>query len=231
LQVERARYEAEPAERRYRTVEPENRLVARTLEQDWEHKLKELQVAQAELAREEQEQHLELTDTQREQIRTVGGDLQQVWNAPKTTHRDRKELLQSLREEIKLSVLADQRKAHLVIPWKTGGATELDVVWNTPRGPPVRTDEGTIELVRRLAACHPDAIIAGALNRQGKETATGERFTADRVANLRRYWKACKSWRASRGACAPRKAQRSAHRRVAQPARAFRTTSITPCAV
>jgi DNA invertase Pin-like site-specific DNA recombinase len=189
LQVERARYEAERAERRYRTVEPENRLVARTLEQDWENKLKELRVAQAELTRKEREQRLELTDTQREQIRTLGGDLQQVWSAPTTTHRDRKELLQSLLEEIKISVLADQRKAHLVIRWKTSVVTELDVVWKTPRVLPVRTDEGTIELVRRLAAHHPDEVVAGVLNRQGKQTATGERFTADRVGNLRRHWK------------------------------------------
>ncbi len=189
LQVERAQYEAERAERRYRTVEPENRLVARTLEQDWEHKLKELNVAQTELTRKEQEQRLELTDTQREQIRALGGDLPQVWSAPTTTARDRKELLQSLLEEVKINVLADQARAHLVLRWKTSAVTELEVLWRTPRAVPIRTDEDTIELVRRLAAHHPDAIIAGVLNRQGKQTARGERFTADRVGNLRRRWK------------------------------------------
>jgi predicted DNA-binding transcriptional regulator AlpA len=55
--------------------------------------------------------------------------------------------------------------------------------------PPVRTDEDTIDLVRRLAVHHPDAIIAGVLICQGRKTATGERFTADKVGNLRRYWK------------------------------------------
>jgi DNA invertase Pin-like site-specific DNA recombinase len=189
LQVERAQYEAERAERRYRTVEPENRLVARTLEQDWEHKLKELNVAQTELTRKEQEQRLELTDTQREQIRALGGDLPQVWSASTTTARDRKELLQSLLEEVKINVLTDQAKAHLVLRWKTSAVTELEVFWRTPRVVPIRTDEDTLELVRRLAAHHPDAIIAGVLNRQGKQTARGERFTADRVGNLRRHWK------------------------------------------
>jgi DNA invertase Pin-like site-specific DNA recombinase/predicted DNA-binding transcriptional regulator AlpA len=189
LQVERAQYEAERAERRYRTVEPENRLVARTLEQDWEHKLKELNAAQTELTRKEQEQRLELTDSQREQIRALGGDLPQVWIAPTTTARDRKELLQSLLEEVKINVLADPARAHLVLRWKTSAVTELEVVWRTPRVVPIRTDEDTLELVRRLAAHQPDAIIAGVLNRQGKQLARGERFTADRVGNLRRHWK------------------------------------------
>ena len=62
LQVERARYEAERAERRFRNVEPENRLVARTLETEWENKLQEQKAAEAELARKEQEQRLQLTD-------------------------------------------------------------------------------------------------------------------------------------------------------------------------
>lgn len=189
LQVERARYEADRAERRYRTVEPENRLVARTLEQEWENQLKELRAAQAELTRKEQEQRLELTDAQREQIRALGGDLQRVWTATTTTDRDRKELLQSLLEEVKISVLADQAKAQVVLRWKTSAVTELDILWKTPRVAPIRTADDTIELVRRLAAHHPDAISAGVLNRQGKQTATGERFTADRVGNLRRHWK------------------------------------------
>ena len=78
LQVERARYEAERAERRYRAVEPENRLVARTLETEWEHKLNDQRGAEAQLARKAQEHQLQLTDAQREQIRALGIDLKRV---------------------------------------------------------------------------------------------------------------------------------------------------------
>jgi DNA invertase Pin-like site-specific DNA recombinase len=189
LQVERAQYEAQRAERRYRTVEPENRLVARTLEQEWETKLKDHKAAVTELMRKEQEQRLELTDAQREQIRALGEDLPRVWTATTTTDRDRKELLQALLEEVKINVLADQNKAQVVLRWKTGAFTELDVLWKAPRVAPIRTDEETVELVRRLAVHHPDAVIAAVLNRQGKQTARGERFTTDRVGNLRRHWK------------------------------------------
>jgi len=189
LQVEAAQYEARRAERRHQAVEPENRLVARTLEAEWEHKLKELDLAQAQLVRKEAEVSFKPTDAQRERIRALGSDLRQVWAAPTTTDRDRKELLQSLIEEVTIKVLADPTKVQLVARWKTGTITELEVVWQNRRVAPIRTDEDTIDLVRRLAVHHPDPIIAAVLNRQGKRTATGERFTLDRVGNLRRYWK------------------------------------------
>jgi excisionase family DNA binding protein len=189
LQVERARYEAERAERRYRSVEPENRLVARTLETEWENKLQDQRAAEAELMRKEQEQRLQLTDAQREQIRALGNDLKRVWSAPTTMDRDRKELLRSLLEEVKIDVVSDEGKAHLVLRWKTSAVTELDVMWRVARTAPVRTDEDTIELLRRLAMHHPDTVIAGVLNRQGRKTATGENFTANRVASLRTHWK------------------------------------------
>lgn len=189
LQVERARYEAERAERRYREVEPENRLVARTLEAEWERCLRELDAADADLLRRQQECRIELTENQREQIRALGTDLKKVWEAPTTTDRDRKELLQGLLEEVKIDLLAEQAKAHLVLRWKTGAHSELDVLWRIKRVPPIRTDDDTIDLVRRLAVHHPDAIIAGVLSSQGRRTVTGERFTTDKVGNLRRYWK------------------------------------------
>jgi DNA invertase Pin-like site-specific DNA recombinase len=189
LQVERARYEAERAERRFRNVEPENRLVARTLETEWENKLHDQRAAEAELARKEQEQRLQLTDGQREQIRALGSDLKRVWDAPTTTDRDRKELLRSLLEEVRINVFPDESKAHLVLRWKTGAVSELDVLWRSPRPAPIRTDEETIELMRRLAVHHPDTVIAGVLNRQGRKTARGESFTANRVASLRNHWK------------------------------------------
>jgi len=189
LQVERAGYEAERAERRFRSVEPENRLVARTLETEWENKLHDQRAAEAELARKEQEQRLQLSDLQREQIRALGSDLKRVWDAPTTTDRDRKELLRSLLEEVKIKVLPDESKAHLVLRWKTSAVSELDVLWRSPRPAPIRTDEETLELMRRLAVHHPDTVIAGVLNRQGRKTARGEAFTANRVASLRSHWK------------------------------------------
>jgi hypothetical protein len=73
--------------------------------------------------------------------------------------------------------------------WKGGALIELDVHLPHPKPQIIRTDEDTIELVRRLAAHYPDAVIAGILNRQGRKTAYGYRFEISHVANLRRRWK------------------------------------------
>jgi excisionase family DNA binding protein len=130
-----------------------------------------------------------LSEDQRASIQALGGDLRQAWEAPTTTDRDRKELLRTLLEEVNVSLDREQGQAHLILRWRGGAITDIDVPLRRRRVPPVRTDEDTLDLVRRLAAHYPDAMIAGILNRQGRATATGERFTANRVGNLRRYWK------------------------------------------
>jgi hypothetical protein len=72
--------------------------------------------------------------------------------------------------------------------WRGGLVSELDLSLSTRRVASVRTDDDTIELVRRLAAHYPDAVIAGILNRQERTTATGLRFNTNHVGNLRRHW-------------------------------------------
>ncbi len=187
LAVERARYEAQRAERRYRAVDAENRLVARGLEADWERRLRELDQAQAELARRSQSRPPTLSAEDIQRIRLLGADLKRVWAAPTTTDRDRKELLRTLLEEVIITVQRDEMRAYLTLRWKGGMISEIDV--HLPRLNPnrIRTDEDTVELVRRLAAHYPDGVIAGILNRQGRKTVRGERFSANQVGSLRRY--------------------------------------------
>jgi DNA invertase Pin-like site-specific DNA recombinase/uncharacterized protein YndB with AHSA1/START domain len=187
LEVERARYEAERAERRYRTVEPENRLVARGLETEWENRLRDLAAAEMELRRREQQRPSTLRPEQLCAIQNLSSDIRKVWDATTTTDRDRKELLRTLLEEVILNLKRAEGRAHLTLRWRGGAFTTLDVA--IPRFQPMgpRTDEDTISLLRRLAVLYPDEVIAGILNRQGRKTATGERFTANQVGGLRRY--------------------------------------------
>jgi len=188
LAAERARYEAQRAERRYRAVDAENRLVARGLESEWEQRLRELEQAKAELARRERERPRALSAEDRRRLLALGVDLQSVWDAPTTTARDRKELLRTLLEEVIITVFKAAHRARLTLRWRGGSLTDIDV--DLPRQKPaiVRTDEDTIALVRRLAAHYPDAVIAGILNRQDRQTAYGHRFTANHVSSLRRQW-------------------------------------------
>jgi DNA invertase Pin-like site-specific DNA recombinase len=187
LAVERARYEAERAERRYRAVEPENRLVARGLETEWEQRLRDLEDAERELALRESQRPRVLGLTEAQRLRTLGSDLRRVWDAPTTTVRDKKELLRALLDDVTIAVERDDDRAHLILRWRGGTLTELDVPLPRSHPPRIRTDEDSLALIQRLAPHYADAVIAGILNRQGRRTARGERFTANQVGSLRRY--------------------------------------------
>jgi predicted DNA-binding transcriptional regulator AlpA len=188
LAEERASYEVQRAERRYRAVDPDNRLVARGLEAEWEKSLRELETAKAELIRREQRRPKTLSADERGRLLALGVDLGEVWQAPTTAARDKKELLRALLEEVIIAVNKDEYRSHLTLRWRGGALAEIDLDLPRRRAAPVRTDEDTVALVRRLAVHYPDAVIAGILNRQQRTTAYGHRFTANHVGNLRRHW-------------------------------------------
>ena len=189
LGVERASYAVSLAERRYRAVDPDNRLVARGLEREWEESLTSLETAKAELARREQQRPRVLSIEEHSRLCALGPDLAAVWAATTTTPRDRKELLGTLIDEVIVKVERDKCAAHLTLRWKGGALTEIDLSLPRLRPATVRTDEDTVALVRRLAVHYPDTVIAGILNRQGRRTARGYRFEGNRVCSLRTHWK------------------------------------------
>jgi hypothetical protein len=188
--VERARYAAVKAERRYHAVDPDNRLVARGLETAWEQALRDQADAEAELTRRETARPTKLSDAERDAILALSNDLSEVWAAPTTTDRDRKQLLHTLLDEVNITLHrdAEHNQANLVLRWKGGAISELTVPIKRQQ-PKIRTDEDTVDLVRRLAAHYCDAVIAGILNRQGRRTPRGLSYTATRVQGLRHYWK------------------------------------------
>ena len=112
--MEQARYQAARAERRYRAVDPENRLVARGLEAEWEHALQAQSDAEAELTRREQARPATLTATERAAVLALGDDLGKVWHAPTTTDKDRKQLLRTLLDEVAITVHRDPVKGTVV---------------------------------------------------------------------------------------------------------------------
>jgi predicted DNA-binding transcriptional regulator AlpA len=172
-----------------RTFDPDNRLVARGLEAEWENALRELKAAEAELARREHTRPVILTPEDRAAVIALGKDLDAVWSAPTTTDRDRKELLRTLLEEVVMTIDRENFNAHLTLRWRGGLLSELNVALPRSRPATVRTAEDTIELLRRLATHYPDTVIAGILNRQGRTTARGMSFTANRVSSVRTHWK------------------------------------------
>ena len=111
-QAEQARYNAARAERRYRAVDPDNRLVARGLETEWEQALREVAVAEAELARRETARPRALSPQERAAVLALGDDLSAVWDAPATTDKDRKQLLRTLLDEVNITPRRDDPDPH-----------------------------------------------------------------------------------------------------------------------
>jgi DNA invertase Pin-like site-specific DNA recombinase len=185
LSVERARYEAERARRQYDAVEPENRLVARTLERALEAKLAAQRQAEHDLLAARARRPVRLTDHELAWLSQAGADIRAVFNAPSTTFRERKQLLRAVVSEVVVTVDATKRTAALRIIWQGGGCTDLEMALTKTGGHFRATDEDTVELVRRLAAHYDDTTIALILSRQRRRTGTGLPFTKSRVQSLR----------------------------------------------
>jgi DNA invertase Pin-like site-specific DNA recombinase len=185
LALERAEYDAERAERQFDACEPENRLVARTLERRLEQALAAVERERGKLAALEHARPQPLSDEERRALSGLARDLPRLWGAGTTTDRDRKQLLRTLIREVVVTVHGEPRRAAVEISWEGGARSELAVKLNA-RGPDTRRlGEGTIELIRRLAEHHPDRQIAAILSRQGRQTGTGLPFTEARVKAAR----------------------------------------------
>jgi len=185
LALERAEYEARRAERQFDACEPENRLVARTLERKLEDMLAQVERERGNLIALEHARPKPLTDHERAALADIARDLPRLWTAGTTTDRDRKLLLRTLIGEIVVTVNVVHRNAAVEIAWEGGARTGLTVKLNA-RGPDRhRLSEDTVELIRRLAEHHPDEQIASILNRQGRRTGKGMAFTRPRVQAAR----------------------------------------------
>jgi DNA invertase Pin-like site-specific DNA recombinase len=186
LAVERARYEAGRARRQYDQVEPENRLVARTLERAWEDRLAAVRHAENDLRAQQARRPVSLTSEELAWITTAGADIAAVFRAPATTVPERKQLLRAAISEAVVTIHTDTRVADLKIIWQGGAATDLAMAMNKKGGRLTKaTSEDVIDLVRRLAASYDDKTIAAVLGKQHRRTATGLPWTRARVAVLR----------------------------------------------
>jgi DNA invertase Pin-like site-specific DNA recombinase len=188
LELERARQNADRAHRQFDRCEPENRLVARTLEREWERQLADVSHAEQRLAAIRARRPQPLSEQEIAWCRHAGADLRTAFDAPTTTARDRKLLLRAMITDIVVTVEREQQRAFVRIVWEGGAVTDHELAMPKPR-PHAATDPDTLELVRRLAADCPDHQIAGILARQGRLTGTGKPFTAGRVRSLRSHHK------------------------------------------
>ena len=121
-QVERAQYEADCARQRYMQVDPANRLVADSLEADWNARLRALAEAQEQYERQRSADRLVVDDEERQRILALATDFPAVWCDPKTPHRERKRMLALLVEDV---TLIKQRQLTLAVRFRGGATTTL----------------------------------------------------------------------------------------------------------
>ena len=183
LAVERARYEAERAERAFHRVEPENRLVARSLEQRWEARLVALAEAEAALAT---AQAAKPPLPERDRLLALAADLPGLWHAPQTSPRDRKRLVRTLISDVTLiPTPEDLGIAKIGVRWHTGATDEITVA----RPGHGKTPAAALRIIREMGATARNDVIAGKLNTEGLTTGKGKPFTPGGVASVRGYYK------------------------------------------
>jgi DNA invertase Pin-like site-specific DNA recombinase len=181
--LERADYAVDRARRQYQLAEPENRLVARQLERDWEAALAARQRLGEDHDRFTASRPRTLTAGEREQIRALAHDIPAIWNAPSTTDADRKQLIRYLVEQVRIEVLGDTERVHVQITWAGGHRTDGELVRPVATLQQLSYYPRLASRVRELAAGgYTAGQIAGRLNDEGlRPPKRRERFGAQGV--------------------------------------------------
>lgn len=182
-QVDRARHRADLARRRYLAVDPDNRLVADSLEADWNEALRDVQAAQDDYEKTRAAAEAELTDEHKARIRALATDFPALWTNPATPQRERKRMIRLLIDDV---TLAKTDRIHAHVRFRGGQTTSLTIDI-PPTGWQLRqTHPDTLAALNRLLDEHTDAGTAEALNAAGHRSGEGKPFTGRIVLHLRR---------------------------------------------
>jgi DNA invertase Pin-like site-specific DNA recombinase len=183
LRLERARYEAERARRRYEEVEPEYRLVARSLERDWNEKLTVLDQLERDYAELAPAASSHVSEAQRQGIFDLVHDLPALWQAETTTHAERKQVVRLLIKDVMVTKL--ENTVRVDVRWQTQACSTLEVPRPKPAYVIRRTAPEVIARIGQLAQDHTDMQMAERLNQEGYRSGQGGAFTASKVGWLR----------------------------------------------
>jgi hypothetical protein len=187
LRLERARQAAERAGRQYHAVEPENRLVARTLERQWEETLCAQRTLEEEYHRFQQTQPTRLSAAERTQIERLAHDLPALWQSPQTSVVEKRQVVRLLVEQVVVWAPASSPQVTVHVHWAGGTVTEQHVRRPVRTWGQVGDRDALRERVRQgQAAGQTSRRIAEELNAAGHRTPRGQPFTAASVRQLRK---------------------------------------------
>jgi DNA invertase Pin-like site-specific DNA recombinase len=184
-QVERSRYEAELARRRYLRVDPDNRLVADSLEADWNAKLKMLTEAQELCERQREQDRKAVNDQQQAAILSLASTFPQLWRDPAMPDRERKRIVRLLLEDVTL-IRGDGIMLHL--RFKGGAQRTIQLPLPLRSWEQRQTSKEAVAEIDRLLDLHTYPEIALKLNENGLTSGEGNPFTARIVAGIQRRY-------------------------------------------
>ncbi|MGH7042389.1 MAG: recombinase family protein [Acetobacteraceae bacterium] len=189
LQRERARYDAERARRQYDAVEPENRLVARSLERVWEERLRRADQIEQDYSAWCREQAVAISERDRDEILTLGEDLPRLWHAAATTPTDRKQIARLVIKEVTLDQKRRRGYVWIRIIWQTGAVSE-HWLQRGVQGYAQHADQDQLRqrIIELNGLQKMDGEIAAILNEERLRTAHGRPFSGDMIHLLRRRW-------------------------------------------
>ncbi|MBY0462283.1 MAG: recombinase family protein [Alphaproteobacteria bacterium] len=180
--IEEARYEADLARRRYRQVDPDNRLVASTLEAEWDEKLKLLEQAQVDYQDQLNAKKFVLSEKQKQEVLALTQNFEKLWRSPETPHRERKRIVRLLIEDV---TLHQDKEITLQIRFK--GGTSKTLALPRPMSAPELfvTSPHIIAEIDHLLEEKTEAQIVDQFNKQGLRTPHGLPFTIVSIQNIR----------------------------------------------
>jgi hypothetical protein len=180
--VDRAQYEAELARRRYMKVDPDNRLVADSLEAEWNNKLHCLAEAKEQFERQTQRQRQLMDSQTREQVLSLARDFSRVWNDPSVEARERKRILRLLIEDVTL-INGDRIQVHVRL---RGGATfSMTLAKPLPIAQIRKTKPAVVAEIDALLDQYCDREVAEILNQRGRRTWQNQTFSLKKIAHIR----------------------------------------------
>lgn len=187
-QVQRAQYEADRARLRYMRVDPNNRLVADTLEAQWNEKLRLLAQTQEECGKQDRLDSVAITEEQKTKIHALASDLPKLWNDPNTADRERKRIVHLLLEDATLHREQETREALVQLRFRSGATRELRVPLPKPSWMLKQTKAEVVSEIDRLLDTQTEEEIARQLNERGWCSGSGFAFSLRMVDRLRRAY-------------------------------------------
>ena len=185
-EVEHARYEADLARRRYMQVHPDNRIVADTLEAEWNEKLRDLSEAQQRYEQQKKAAHPVLDEQQRARIMSLATDFPRLWNDPRTPDRERKRMARLLIEDVTILKGDKGKDVTMQMRFKGGATRTLNVPSTKPAWMIRETSPDVIKEIDALLDKHTEKKIAELLNERGFVSGEGRAFHPIMVKRLRR---------------------------------------------